>query len=186
MLSFITSLWNKNPSSVRLVDACDEHVKQKREELKVLREQIDKRNSVLSQFQANTATKQKAFEVQQYACNSFLQETVASLKNVSDAIREATTSTDADAIEQTILLMTSFSVSDFQSEIKSLQNALAGISEELELAKEEEEKELRCIRNMMSDEETLLKHIEEIENIQSQLQKEIVGNGVDDKKAHTD
>ena len=165
-----------------MVDACDEHIKEKKQDLAVINSTIEERNAILSKLQSNTVAKRKAYKVQQTKYENFLKNTSSSLKNVSDAIREATESFDADAMEQTILLMTSFSVTDFKGEIEQLNSTSRHIREELESAKSEEEQEEQSIRALIDEGETLLKHIDEIESIQKQLEKEIVG----DDKSHAD
>lgn len=172
MISFITSLWDRNYSSgTTLTHACKEHIAEKNKELKNLEAEIEKEKKHLSEKIQKMTESYKVHENAKYETKLWLEGTLRSLRSVEEAIQESVRSSDVDAIEQTVLLMHSVSIEDFRDAAKQLREKEEASGKIMDEHRVKREKQHDIVCQLEESRKNLIAHINEIEHIQQQLNK---------------
>lgn len=168
MLSLITSLWSQNPTtSTKLEDACDEHIAEKGKERELLQQKVNSAKERLEACCAITEACAAAHDESERRRKSFLRATSASLQSVRRAVEEARE--DADALEQTLLLLQSFSVEEYRASLSSMDETSLRCSKALSDAQAEQATCAQNLRLLEDDLATIDSHIREVEQIRIQL-----------------
>ena len=144
----------------------------KKNELDTITARISNQNEAVSRAQEKVLSHETDLKRAKGALASTVQSMISTLTNLSEAIDESVSSKDADAIEQTILLAHSIGLIDFKSDVRSKRVTIGEMSDAYALAGEEERDALQELHRLEEARDTLLDHIEEIENIQEQIEAE--------------